>query len=198
MASFDIIDTEEITEPVTVAEQKAYSMIDADYASNDVQIGINITTARQRLEQYLNIGLADREITVIWNGTLLELPLQPIGYITDVFKNDDIYPLTTDEYSVYGYPKKIYIKPSDNNNFNVFYNSNGIAEVTLNNFVCETDFYKVVYNAGYAPEDLPASLKRAIMAEADYIYKLAGMPPTDLISPNAALLAQGYSRNLVL
>jgi hypothetical protein len=198
MASFNIIDTEAITEPVTVAEQKAYSMIDADYSSNDVQIGVNITTARQRLEQYLNIGLANRDVTVIWNGGLLELPLQPIGAIANVFKNDETTPLTDDDYATYGYPKKIYIKPADNNNFNVFYNINGYAEVSLTNFVCETDFYKVVYNAGYETVDLPGSLKRAIMAEADYIYKLAGMPATDVISPNAALLAQGYSRNLVL
>jgi hypothetical protein len=66
----------------------------------------------------------------------------------------------------------------------------------LNGFDC-AETYTVKYNTGYK-DNLPNALKQSLLAEVSYMYMLRGMPPTDLISPNSALLSAGYSKNLIL
>jgi len=63
-----IVDTETVVEPVTLAEVKSFSRIDADYASDDNDLSMAMITARKRIEAYLNIGLVKREVTVYWDG----------------------------------------------------------------------------------------------------------------------------------
>lgn len=189
-----IVDNETVTEPITLAEAKAYLQIDADYASNDGDINLSITTARKRLEAYLNIGLVQRTITVYWGGHELELPLSPTSSITSVKKGDT--DLTADDYSVLDLPaKRIRINEVCGMVGNWFYSKFGYAEFTPIHtenhavYICE-------YITGY--ETLPSDLKQAILSEVSYLYKLRGEPITDLVSPNASLLANSYSRNLTI
>ena len=189
-----IVDNEDVTEPITLAEAKAYLQIDADYASNDADINLAMITARKRLEAYLNIGLVQRAITVYWGGYELELPLSPTTSITSVKKGTT--DLTTDDYSVLDLPaKRISINGVYGANGNWFYSLNGYVEFTPTHNTHQ-EVYICEYVTGY--ETLPSDLKQAILAEVSYLYKLRGEPITDLISPNASLLANSYSRNLTL
>lgn len=192
--SYQLIDNETVTEPVTLAEVKAYSRIDADYTSEDAQLGIMMTAARQRLEQYLNIGLARREVTLQWNGYPIDLPLSPNGDIISVSDKDGA--LATDKYTSTAYQaKKLWVNDVYGGDFNYFYNMNGTVEITSAGGHCH-EMYTAVYETGY--EELPGALKQALLAEIDYLFKLRGMPVADVISPNSAILANGYSRNLII
>lgn len=193
--SYQLIDNETVTEPVTLAEVKAYCRIDADYTSDDEDLELLITASRQRLEQFLNIGLAKRDVTLEWNGYPVDLPLSPNGDIVSVSDKDGV--LTTDKYTSTSYQaKKLWVNDVAGHNINWFYNINGTVEAwDLVGAVCR-DMYTAVYETGY--DDLPAALKQALLAEIDYLFKLRGMPVSDVISPNAAILANGYSRNLIL
>lgn len=191
---FQLIDNEEVTEPITLAEVKAYSQIDADYSSDDAILNILISTARVRLEQYLNIGLAKRAVTLQWGGYPIDLPLSP-NYDVVSLKDKDGEDVPTDDYHISEYEaKKIWVN-SKINGVEYFYNINGSVSAWLSQ-PCNSSIYTLVYNTGY--ETLPAILKQALLAETDYLIKMRGMPVTDIISRNAASLASGYSRNLIL
>lgn len=199
MQPYQLIDEEEATEPVTLGEAKAYMMIDADYASDDADIQLMITTARERLEQYLNVGLANRDVTLQWSGYPIELPLSPNGNVVSLVDKDDVA-VPSDKYTVTLYrDKKIWINNSSSSGIEWFYAIDNSYVTPFSGYVNEsTDIYTLVYNTGYESDKLPKALKQAILAECDYLYKLRGMPVTDLVSPNAKLLAHGYSKNLVL
>lgn len=195
--SYELIDEAEVTEPVTLTEAKAFMRIDDDYTSEDSEIEATITTARQRLEQYLNVGLANRDVMVVWNGSILELPLSPNLDVISVQDNEDT-PLDIDKYTVQGYHNKsIRVNSVCGGDWDFFYQTNGIVNVGIPMPYENNTFYKAVYNTGYA-DNLPKALKLAILAEIDYLYKLKGLPVTDDISPNAIKMASGYSNNLIL
>lgn len=194
--SFQIIDNETVIEPVTLPEAKAYMQVDADYASDDATINLALTSARIRLEQWLNVGLVQRDVKVIWDGRPLALPLIPIGDVSGVTKNAETEPMLPADYTVSGYPKSISINSLTCGNFSYWYSITGNVEITQIGNPLSTDYYTVTYQAGY--DILPGLLKQALLAEADYIFKLRGLPPTDIISPNAVQLASGYSNNLIL
>lgn len=195
---FQLIDNETVTEPVTLAEVKAYSQIDADYSADDDTLTVLITTARIRLEQYLNIGLANRDVTVQWGGGLLNLPLSPNGDIVSV-KDKDSADVETDKYTVSAFQnKKIFINNIAGSNYNYWYSTlyNRVEITPFPHCNDITTIYTVVYSTGY--ETLPLALKQALLAEIDHLVKLRGMPITDAIGKNTMLLAKGYSRNLIL
>lgn len=199
--TFDIIDYGTVTdEPISLADVKVYMRIDSDYASDDNGITMSMIAARERLEQYLNVGLANRDVTVQWSGGALKLPLSPtvsVATVTD--KDGEVLP--ADQYTVSEWrDKTIFVNSAVGcTGLNYFYNLNGNVEVTFpNGQLVNASVYTVEYNTGYESEDLPSALKQALLAEIDYLYKLRGMPVTDLVSPNAAMLASGYSKNLVL
>lgn len=195
---YQIVDEADVTEPIDLADQKVYMGYDIYYAVPDNDISTAITAARQRLEAHLNIGLVKREIIVQWDGFTLELPLSPTGDITYV--NKDGGALTTDDYVLSSYrAKTISINNVTGGGYSYFYDINGsYVEVTpingTNAGLCA--MYEVKYATGY--ETLPQGLRLAIMAQADAILKLKGMPPSALVSPNAALLSNPWNRNLVL
>lgn len=199
MQPSQLIDEEEATEPVSLAEAKAYMMIDADYASDDADILLMITAARERLEQYLNVGLANRDVKLQWPGYPVDLPLSPNGNVVSLVDKDDVS-VPGDKYTVTLYrDKKIWINSSSSSGIEWFYAIDNSYVAPFSGYVNEsTDIYTLVYNTGYESDKLPKALKQAILAESDYLYKLRGMPVTDSISPNAKLLAHGYSKNLVL
>lgn len=200
--TYDLIDEEEVTEPVTLAELKSYLQIDADYSSDDGVLNNALTTARKRLESYLNVGLVNRDVVVQWDGCEIKLPLFPNGEVTEVTKNDDTDPLDADKYTVTrGRSKSIFINGLFDNplNYSFFYPFGGQGvEIweTSETSSGVPDLYSVSYSTGYA--DLPIDLKQALMAEASYLFNLRGEPITDIISKNAALIAGNHSKNLIL
>lgn len=197
MQPYQLIDDAQITEPISLSEAKAYMMIDADYASDDADISLLISTARERLEQYLNVGLAEREVTLQWPGNPIELPLSPNGAITSL-KDKDNVDVPTDKYTASAYrDKTILVNSQSSSGIEWFYAIDNSYVTAFSGYVSDVNtIYKLVYVTGY--DVLPKALKQAILAEVDYLYKLRGMPVTDLVSPNAKLLAHGYSKNLVL
>lgn len=199
MSQYQLIDENETDEPVTLAEAKAYMMIDADYASNDADIELLISTARIRLEQYLNVGLANRDVVLQWPGTPIQLPLSPNFTITSLVDKDNVA-VPIDQYTVTAYrDKSIWINSTNSMGISWFYaiDNSYVSPWSFNPAECDS-IYTLTYNTGYETENLPKPLKQAILAEVDYLLKLRGMPVTDLVSPNAKLLAHGYSKNLIL
>ena len=74
-----------IAEPLTVAELKLWMKI--TFSDDDVLIQELISSAREYLENYTGLSLAQREITVIANvENDLELPYGPVQNITSVYK----------------------------------------------------------------------------------------------------------------
>lgn len=197
MQPYQLIDDAEVTEPISLSEAKAYMMIDADYASDDADISLLISTARERLEQYLNVGLAEREVTLQWQGNPIELPLSPNGAITSL-KDKDNVDVPADKYTASAYrDKTIWINNQSSSGIEWFYSIDNSYVTPFIGYVIDINtIYTLVYSTGY--DVLPKALKQAILSEVDYLYKLRGMPVTDLVSPNAKLLAHGYSKNLVL
>jgi len=197
--SFDIVDYGLIeVEPVSLEEAKSYMQIDADYASDDNQIRIAISSARERLERYLNIGLVNRDITIEWNGSCIKLPLTPNFDIVSVSDKDGI--LATDKYNVsQGRNKKISINDVVSGNLNYFYSiTTETVQISRESGIDYGSVYTVIYNTGYEDLTNMVGLKQSLLAEANYLFKLRGNPVTDVISPNAALLSASYSKNLLI
>jgi len=184
----------DITEPVDMATVKSYCRIDADYTSDDTDLLVSITSARQRLEAYLNIGLVKRNIELQWDGKCVEMPLSPTGELVSVKDGDTI--LTADQYSINSFQaKSIQINNTSDSNFSYFYSETGSVEVWESSTSVHK-VYKCIYSTGY--EVLPSGLKMALLAEIDYLFKQRGMPDNSVISDAAMLLSHGWSRNLVL
>lgn len=195
--SYQVIDEAEVTEPVTLSEVKNYCRIDSDYTADDNELNVMITAARQRLEQFLNIGFARREITLQWDGRYMELPLSPTGDIVSVMNGET--EIDADDYYLSGYQaKSLGVKPSGSNGIEWFYNQD-FTEVSVfsGGLVGEPcTMFAATYETGY--ETLPNSLKIALLAQIDYQFKQRGMPDNALYSDMALDLARPYSRNLVL
>lgn len=191
------IDEEAIVEPITLAELKSYMRIDQDYLSDDGDLMTTLSAARVRLEQYLNIGLANREVRLQWYGGLIELPLSPINDIVSVTDSEGVV-LPADDYKSVGFNnEKLYVISVCTLNGDFFYNiTDMVLEVERSLDHTSKAVYTAVYDCGHTI--LPKLLKQAILSECDYLFKLRGMPVTDIVSPNAALLASGYSKNLIL
>lgn len=194
--SYQLVDTADVTEPISLELQKAYSRIDATSSIEDPELAIMITTARVRLEQYLNIGLAKREVELQFDGRPVEMPLSPTGDIVSVKDGDTV--LTTDDYTTTKYnAKTIWVNSVIGSNCEFFYEINrSFIEIWQCASFTPTTMYSCIYETGY--DVLNNTLKQALLAECDFIYQLKGQPITALVSPNAAQLAAGYSRNLIL
>lgn len=185
-----------IDEPITLSEAKSFMRIDADYASDDTQIELAISTARERLELHLNVGIVNRDITIEWVGSLLELPFTPNFEVIEVYDKDGV--LDNDKYTIQGISSKRIFVGQKAGDYNYFYSmNNSYVEISsVNGFDC-SETYTVKYKTGYK-DNLPNAIKQSLLAETDYIYKLQGSPVNDIISPNAALLSAPYSKNLIL
>lgn len=196
--SFQIIDdATDITEPVSLADQKAYSRIDADYSADDNILGGMITACRQLLENWLNVGLANREIKLQWDGRQVNLPLSPNGDVSSVMDGDT--ELDPDKYTVSAYrDKSIFIRGLYPYGYDFFYFRGGDVEVTVTEGVCANKMYEVTYTTGYEYDKLPKALKEALMDQVDWSFKNIGDPQQYAICPMAITLAYGYNKNTVL
>jgi len=182
-------------EPVTLAEIKAFLRIDVDYITEDESLLLTAGAAREIMQDYLNIGLVPMELEFQWDGSRKELPFSPTIQVISVKDElgDDV------EYSIDGYQaKSISVnRVCGDWTGNVFYSiSGGYVEYDpiINNVL--QPVYKAVYQTGY--QVLPNTLKLALLAQIDHMYKLRGQPEGSMISTAALRMAQGYSRNLVL
>jgi hypothetical protein len=190
--------TDVVTEPVTLAEVKAWCRIDADYVSDDSQLNLLISSARELLENETNIGFAVKVIELQWPGYPVEMPFSPTGAITSV-KDKDGVDVATDDYTVSGYQaKKIWINSLSSHNVEFFYHiDQSVSLWSWNEAIC-TDLYKCVYSTGYGTIPLPKLLKQAVLTQVDYMFKQQGMPDNSIVSEQALLLCKGFSRNLIL
>ena len=197
--SYNIIDdAPNVTEPISLAEQKAYSRIDADYSSEDNDLAGLISGARSLIEGWLNVGLANRDVKVEWSGCEIKLPLSPNGNILSVMNGEVLVP--ADEYTVSSWQNKsIYVNSFGYIGVSWWY-SRDMSYVIPERLTEEYNesVYVVKYNTGYTSELLPKALKQAIMAQVDWMYKNRGEPNASSVCPQAVLLASSYSRNLVL
>lgn len=184
-------------EAVTLDEVKAYMRIDADYSREDFELLTFIGAARERLEQFLNVGLAYREVKLEWNGNPIKLPLSPNGTIVSVTDKDNVA-VPTDDYTVSsGSDKLIYINSLNSGGIEWFYSiDRSYVEPWSFTDAVNEDIYTAIYNTGY--ESLPKGLKLALLAQVDFMYKNKGLPESVNIAPYALMMAKGYSKNLVI
>lgn len=187
---------QDIIEPVSLEFQKAWSRIDADYSSDDAAIQLMISSAREALENYLNIGLVRRNVVLEWDGRPMELPLSPNGDIESVTGKDGV--IADTDYYTYGGSNKILSLKNINDYSDAYY----FYDMTNSKFVVNYwsggiyDTYKVIYSTGY--EVLPSALKEAIAIQVDNDLKLMGQPTNAGLCSDAKAKAEPYSRNLVL
>lgn len=190
------IKTDVAAEPVTLDEIKRYLRIDADYASDDEVLGELITSARERLEMFTNIGFAERELELQWNGYPIKLPFSPTGDIESVTKDGEDAPIDVTDYTVKGLvEKEIYVN-SVYSGCTFFYPINN-GWPLIDTYAEPHALYNVIYKTGYTT-DLPVSLLVAIKMEVDYLYKNQGKADLLNISPGAAQKVALYSKNLVI
>lgn len=187
--------TDVVTEPITLAMQKAYSRIDSDYAEDDSDLLLKISAARELIEAQINIGCGVRTLELQWYGNKIELPFSPTGDIVSVKDGDDT--LTDDQYTLDGFQaKSIWVNSQCDWSGNWFYSlTGGYVEYTPNAQNGNRTIYKAQYETGY--EQLPSGLKNALMEQCDYMLKTQGQKVAEL-SKDALRMANQYSRNLIL
>lgn len=80
--NLDVVDAEELTEPVTLTEAKNWLKI--DWVDQDAEITRLITSCREAVEQYTNCSLASKSVkcTVELCGDDFELPYGPVKEFT--------------------------------------------------------------------------------------------------------------------
>jgi hypothetical protein len=189
--------TDVSTEPVTLAEAKSFCRIDADYVDNDGVITAFIISARERLEKFTNLSFASKQLEVQFSN-YLQIPYGPVKEIVSV-KNTEGDTIDADKYRIVGLDfKTIYAGELTNAEF--FYNINGSVDIwSLENYSC---LYNIVYDAGYGSDTdytpLPKSLKTAILIQVNEDYKNLGNPMLEELSSAAKMVAQPFSRNLVI
>lgn len=198
--AFQIINVTEPTDfPVTLAEVKAFSKIDADYSADDASLTTMRDAAIQALEGQTNLYFSERRCKIQFTGGACQLPYGPNGQIFSVTRNDESTPLDTDKYTIRGLQyKTIYI--GSPNSFGVtswFYPVWGGWPLPWTWTYGDCDFYTVEFNTGFPTGELPQALKQAILMLTDYFIKEQGTTCMEL--PSAILqIANRFSRNLVI
>lgn len=178
------IKTDVTTEPVTLAEVKAFCRIDFDYVSDDGLLNDLISASREKLEKELNLSFAEKTLIMQWHGGITELPYAPVKSITSV-KNNESTPQEV-EYTSYGLDFKS-VNVNSVSDCYIIYPVGWGTNSTAN--------YNIEYIVGY--DVLPKALKQALLIQIDYDYKNQGMQENDL-SDLALQKALVYSRNLII
>lgn len=158
------------TEPVTLAEAKAWIKIANSYTDDDTIITALISVAREMLEQHLSLTIPTKTVTVVLKNEIgdMELPYGPIQSITSAADYDGEALTVDEDYELEGENFKRLITP---------YN-----------------YIKMVYVAGWAT--VPEILKTAIKMQVGFMYEHRGdEQETNGLSKDALMLAKSYSRN---
>lgn len=158
--------TESGTEPVTLDEAKKH--IKVTFTDDDSYITLLIKAAREAVENFTGLSLIEKDIVLtvenVKNG--FDLPYGPV--------TGDVTAVNSDEVDVEGIT---YITGQVRfDGFNDFHAGNAVF----------------TYSAGYTPEDIPASLKLAILEEVAFRYEKRGDVPE--IGPIAKGYAKQYKR----
>lgn len=190
------VKTDVAAEPVTLEEVKRYLRIDSDYASDDEVLDELITSSRERLELFTNIGFAERELELQWSGFPIKLPFSPNGDIISVTKDGEDAPLLGTEYTFKGLVEKELYVNSVYSGCSFFYPINN-GWPLIDTCTGPDSLYNVIYKTGYTA-DIPVSLLMAIKMEVDYLYKNQGKADLLNVSPGAAQKVALYSKNLVI
>lgn len=182
-------------EPVTLAEIKAWSMIDADYAYDDTVLQLMIGSAREKLENYSNLAFGLKTLEVQFTGGYFQLPYGPTGTILSLFNvGEDPYADT--DYTLRGLTFKSMCLDSDNS-YEWFYPIGGGYPRLWNYYErYPLNTYNVTYTTGYTT--LPRLLKEALLIQVDYDLKVRGLPEMAALSPVAVEKVNSFSRNLIL
>ena len=180
-------------EPVTIAEVKAYSRIDADFYSDDAVIEALILSSRQQLELYTNLGFIEKQILIQIMSGKIALPFGPTIEIESVLDVDGNVVDPT-KYKIIGLNYKS-IRFNYLGEANWFYPLDG-GYPQISSYSELDTRYDVTYTTGYTV--LPRGLKNALLAQIDYLYKSLGQTQTEPLSPLAKQFAKPYSKNLVI
>lgn len=184
-----------VTEPVTLAEQKAWSQIDADYSSEDSVLTTMISSAREKLEGELNLAFGVKTLEVQFSGDFFRLPYGPTGTILSFFNvGDDPYADT--DYTLHGLTFKSLAIGSVASSEWFYPQTGGYPQLWRNYERLNLNTYNIIYTTGYTT--LPRLLKEALLIQVDYDLKTRGMPGMSALSPIALQKAQRFSQNLVL
>jgi uncharacterized phiE125 gp8 family phage protein len=174
------INTDLVTEPVTVSEMKSY--LNIDYTSWDTLLGLLISSARTRLERYTGCTFATKTLTATFNqvADTIEIPYGPIQSITSIKSIDETGTKTLlvagTDYVIIGEGFK-----------KISFYSNGLTPI------------EIIYVAGYTA--LPADLKIAVMKQVgmDFEFRENVMDSsyTTELSNGAKQFASSYRRILM-
>lgn len=177
--------TDVSTEPITLSEVKQYCHIDADYSAQDSILQLYISSAREKLEKYLNLSFAEKTLKLQWNGDAMDMPYGPIIEIVSLHPTGEAS--VNVDYETEGLDFKTIFLPNASDCY-IF------IPVSQSNYKT----YDMTYRAGYNENNiLPKILKQALLIQIDWDLKNQGMP-VDELSPIAVEKAQSYSRNLFI
>jgi uncharacterized phiE125 gp8 family phage protein len=178
-------------EPVTAAEVKLFSKI--DFSDDDTLLTIQIKSAREMVEQYLNKALITQTITAYWRNydNRVYLPYGPHQSVTSVTRKrraESALLVEDTDYYVMGYDTySLDLEPSG------VMNPRGTSK---NEAMSAWDL-EVVYVAGYgaASTDIPQPIKEAILKTVETNYDHRGnisANPVSTLSNEAKALLHGY------
>lgn len=151
------VSTDASTEPVTIDEVKRHLNLQFDtsgsydFDDDDTYLTSLISIARETIEQYTGLSLAPKTLVAILRNECgdIEIPKGPVSTITT-------------------------IKDSDGNTL-----TEGTDLTTRGNQFkwiespCSC-YLEVTYTAGYADDEVPKALKRAILEEITFRYNMRG------------------------
>lgn len=188
---------EPVTEPVTLAEIKDWCRIDADYSSTDSQLEIIAIASRELLEGHTGLYFAPKVVELQFTGNVQKLPYGPTGelhYLERVW-ND---PYADTDYFTRGLNfKTIFVGQNEESIVWWYPINNGLPEIfSGGNFPFVDPTYNLYYTTGY--ETLPKLLKDALLTQIDYLFKNQGITDMDSLSPVATMLADRFSKNLII
>jgi len=185
------ITTPPASEPVTAAEVKLFSKI--DFTDDDTLIDLQISSARQMVEKWLNKALITQTIKCYFNNynNRVYLPYAPHQTITSVIRKrkNESKTLTenTDYYIIGDTVKYLDLEPSG------IINPQGVSRnETLTAWNLE-----VTFTAGYgtSASDVPSPIKEAILRIIETNYDNRGdvtEKTNDLIPNHAKALISSY------
>lgn len=176
----DITDESDvITEPVTLEEMKNFLRLEGfeddnesgelEFSSDDALIEELITSAREGLERWCGISIVHHRWQVLLTNQIgnIELPFSNNATIVSLVNSDD-EDIEASNYVIRGTTFKYMASP--------YY-----------------DNMTVVYDAGWAAEDVPKRLKQAIMRDVAFHYENRNDEPGKL-AEQAMALASSFKR----
>ena len=146
------VNSEELTEPVTLQEVKRWLIIDESNTDWDPLLTSLITQVREAVEMRTHRSIVEKEITMLVEmGRECRLPYSPVQDVIEVSVKDScgFEPLSSSDYTVDG------------------------DELCINSW--KGTKYQIIYDAGYNDDNpIPDSLKNGILQEIAYRFEHRG------------------------